>query len=347
MEMISKRKKTQRDPYWDIIKGFTILLVIIGHSIQYHNGETYYEQGLYWANPIFKFIYSFHMPLFMLISGYFCVKSIQKYNVHDFVKNKTQSLLLPILSYSLIITGYEWSTSGFSIMEFFHNFFANLWFLWAVWLSSLTLYAFKKKNISYKIAYVGTFVVMLLVPDFWVSFAYAKFTFPAFLLGAIVAENNEKYNFAANRWEILITLFIAFLILLPFYNHSCYVYTTKCSLWKKHGWDIPLQVVIDTYRTIIGLVGSMLLLLLMKWITKKWHSLYVWKILSYVGQHTLGIYIFSSLIYDYSVKREFYSITNTSFSVPLSFFMVLFLTLGITIILKQNAITNKLFLGKR
>lgn len=72
--MISKRKKTQRDPYWDIIKGFTILLVIIGHSIQYHNGETYYEQGLYWANPIFKFIYSFHMPLFMLISGYFVVK---------------------------------------------------------------------------------------------------------------------------------------------------------------------------------------------------------------------------------------------------------------------------------
>lgn len=59
-------QKPQRNTYLDLCKGIAILLVILGHSIQYGMGEGY--EG-YWENPVFRFIYSFHMSLFMLISN--------------------------------------------------------------------------------------------------------------------------------------------------------------------------------------------------------------------------------------------------------------------------------------
>ena len=47
-----------------------IILVIIGHSIQYGSGSNFIEKQMFFNNYLFKFIYSFHMPLFIMISGY-------------------------------------------------------------------------------------------------------------------------------------------------------------------------------------------------------------------------------------------------------------------------------------
>jgi fucose 4-O-acetylase-like acetyltransferase len=54
----------------DVLKGITIYLVIIGHVIQYGNGKTYLDTESFWDNYIFQFIYSFHMPLFIFLSGF-------------------------------------------------------------------------------------------------------------------------------------------------------------------------------------------------------------------------------------------------------------------------------------
>lgn len=49
--------------YLDYTRGFAILLVIIGHLIQFN-----FQSGV--NNRLFDIIYSFHMPLFFFISGY-------------------------------------------------------------------------------------------------------------------------------------------------------------------------------------------------------------------------------------------------------------------------------------
>ena len=58
----------KRQIWADSLKGLLILLVVLGHAIQ----------GIYLdsadANHIYNLIYSFHMPAFFAISGYF-VKS--------------------------------------------------------------------------------------------------------------------------------------------------------------------------------------------------------------------------------------------------------------------------------
>ena len=54
-----------RNKAFDVLKLFAIFLVVWGHCIQnLHSGDFYSE-------PVYKIIYSFHMPLFMVISGFF------------------------------------------------------------------------------------------------------------------------------------------------------------------------------------------------------------------------------------------------------------------------------------
>lgn len=60
--------KTDRVLYLDLLKCFAIFLVIWGHSIQYFKSTAYFDE------PIYRIIYSFHMPLFMALSGYFSEK---------------------------------------------------------------------------------------------------------------------------------------------------------------------------------------------------------------------------------------------------------------------------------
>lgn len=68
----------KRNPFLDYTKAFAILLVVVGHCIQYGSGQNYLKEELFFDNILFKFIYSFHMPLFMLISGYLFAYGINK-----------------------------------------------------------------------------------------------------------------------------------------------------------------------------------------------------------------------------------------------------------------------------
>ena len=58
----------QRNIYWDNVKGLLILLVVLGHYL-----ILYVDKGV--AGPlvstVYYWIYSFHMPLFVFVSGYF------------------------------------------------------------------------------------------------------------------------------------------------------------------------------------------------------------------------------------------------------------------------------------
>jgi fucose 4-O-acetylase-like acetyltransferase len=58
------RPRKERDPFFDNAKFLAILLVVIGHSLAYRM-EVPAAKGLY------LFIYMFHMPLFIVVTGYF------------------------------------------------------------------------------------------------------------------------------------------------------------------------------------------------------------------------------------------------------------------------------------
>ena len=83
----------EREKWVDAVKGLAIYLVILGHSIQYATTRDYY----YAKNSIFQIIYSFHMPLFMMMSGYLFAYSISKYSIKDGIIAKIKGILIPCI----------------------------------------------------------------------------------------------------------------------------------------------------------------------------------------------------------------------------------------------------------
>lgn len=76
-----EKVRNERSSYLDLVKAFAIICVVVGHCIQYGSGARYLSDGSYFLNVVFKVIYSFHMPLFMLVSGYLFYNSTLRANV--------------------------------------------------------------------------------------------------------------------------------------------------------------------------------------------------------------------------------------------------------------------------
>lgn len=83
-----------RIEYIDHIKGFAILLVVMGHLID--------KSLLLESSFINKIIYTVHMPLFMYLSGLFAYKHIINNlnikSIFEFVQKKTTRLILPYIT---------------------------------------------------------------------------------------------------------------------------------------------------------------------------------------------------------------------------------------------------------
>lgn len=85
----------QRLQTFDLLKTFAIFLVVWGHCIQ-HTFQSYYAN-----EPVYRIIYSFHMPLFMIISGYFATSALQL-PFKDFIKKKFFQLIVPSVTWGLL-----------------------------------------------------------------------------------------------------------------------------------------------------------------------------------------------------------------------------------------------------
>ena len=88
MKSLKNLRQEGRLRSFDILKLFTIFLVLWGHCIQYFLSSEPIDE------PLYRTIYSFHMPLFMMISGYFAASSMH-IRLIDFLKKKSVQLLLP------------------------------------------------------------------------------------------------------------------------------------------------------------------------------------------------------------------------------------------------------------
>lgn len=83
-------KEKQILDYIDALKGFGIILVVIGHH-------------LLDAYEVTNWIYSFHMPLFFMITGYLSeYKKDKCEDIRKLIINKAKSIMYPYFTFSLI-----------------------------------------------------------------------------------------------------------------------------------------------------------------------------------------------------------------------------------------------------
>ena len=308
----------------------------------------YLLNGLFYSDFIFKIIYSFHMPLFMMISGYLFSYTAEKYSPGAFLRNRFERLLIPIAAWGtlmFIVTALiqQKTLRLHLILSWIRYCIENNWFLWAIIVCSLIVYFiahFCKDSVW---VYLLIYVVMFITPDAY-NFRLYKFVFPFFLLAYLFHRTGREINqlFRRSIWNITVT--IAYLVLLWFYNKDCYIYTTGFTLLNTG--DPLRQFGIDLYRLAIGLAGILVLLLLLKNVQLKKDSLIV-RLLCRLGRHSLGIYLISGIIAEQLLVR----ITNMDhLNIGINLLqMLLILAISdfITALLTKKRTLNRIFLGGR
>lgn len=347
--------KKERNLYLDVLKAICIILVVVGHCIQYGSGKEY-SLGEFFENPIFTCIYSFHMPLFMLISGYLFSCSLKNKTWYEVLYNRFLQLIVPLFAWSVVSLAINMlkasvgvSVNQISIAWIVKNlksgFLYGPWFLWAVWWCSFVIVIVRRFFGDNLIVYILGCLLTFLLPDAFNSALY-KFMWPFFLLAYLFNENDyvSKFKKVYLHKYFIFACFIIFVIMLFFYNYDTYIYTSGYTILNK---NVVQQIQINVFRFLIGMVGSLSVLYLTRALM---HILpnRITAVLARIGNNTLGIYVISGYIFEEILPRLTSFLTGVNYLyVLIETICVLILSMIINAVLKKYKITNRLFLGGR
>jgi len=337
----------QRNVLLDILKGITIILVVLGHSIQFGSGSNYLQYSAFYKNELFKLIYSFHMPLFMLISGFLFYYTVNNHTWTENIKSRFTTLLLPIVLWTLIPFGSSVAKtdeySAYALIKLYqYSLLGNLWFLWAVFYCSIVVIVVKRFFKDYIVLYLAGFLLTFFVTDIYGLSLY-KFMYPFFITGYLFNRESQKRTIKMTKSVYLIGSGAAFFFLLLFYRVNSYIYTTGYYILNK----APLQQFgIDLYRMTIGFCGSIFVILLVNASYQKLPTA-LNKCLVDLGKNSLGIYILSGYLF-YIMPIITHHLTGIQYAFTIvEAGSILFLAYFGTVALKKVKLLNVLLLGGR
>lgn len=335
---LKKGHLKERDYTIDSIKGFAILLVVWGHSIQFikKDGLSFFENGM------FIIIYSFHMPLFMMISGYLFYYSLYRLSTHTIITKRFLQLIIPSIAWFILESLIIGRNINFSNIKYGAVF--PFWFLSALFAISVTYAICHMLNNKFAgVIFTAIFVISLMCGDEW-NMDRIKFMAPYFLIG--VLSHNFHEIISQKKHYIGITSVCLWIVTLIFWNREFYIYITKMSYHNTDAWG---QTYIILYRFIAGFAGCFSVVYLYGFFNKK-NNLF-FKMTAFLGLYTLPIYIISTLILSRIASHLTINelctnpfVYNLIISPAFSFFII-GICLLITRILKMSKIASVILLG--
>lgn len=117
-------------------------------------------------------------------------------------------------------------------------------------------------------------------------------------------------------------------------------------IWIFGKQDVFNQVMIDIYRWLIGIIGSIFVLYIIKLSYPQMHRPFV-AIISYIEKNSLGLYIISGVFNNYLMLKLTKSVEISFLTIIIETFFMLVVCLLINFIFKKIPICNKLLLGGR
>lgn len=277
---MSAQAKT-RDYLFDNYKAFLIVLVVTGHFIEpcYDNNSLLYT--LKW------FIFSFHMPAFIFISGYFSKRELP-------LSVLVKKLLVPYLVYQffyyLLYTALlEKETAYNPLLPKF-----SLWYLLAlfVWRA---LMPYVKKIPHYMIVSVaaGLFIGCITMKDNFLSIPRIIVYFPYFLAG-ISFDRRMITRFRTARWKYISAAGVVGFTTLLAWKPIHTMYDVKI-FYGRYNYDFLGQTMTEgmLVRLICYAIGFLMTFAFMILFTERE------TICSYIGSRTMAVYLFHGLIYSY------------------------------------------------
>lgn len=198
----------QRDYYFDNGKFLLIFFVVFGHFIRSLIDESLFIRALY------NTIYTFHMPAFILISGYFASPKLNKKKLVRLIKR----LLIPYFIFQTIyIFFYHFLISDPLDFRYFYPEW-SLWFLLSLffWHLLLSIFARFKPALGMVLAlFCGIGIGYLDIPGTFLSISRTFVFFPFFLLGYYM--NREHFKMLRSKVLVFPAINILLITFFLFY----------------------------------------------------------------------------------------------------------------------------------
>ena len=299
----------------DALKCFAIFTVLMGHCIQYFLSSDYNDE------PGYRLIYSFHMPLFMMITGFFFVKTLRDGFIETMVK-KARQLLLPVISWGAIWMFLR-MCDGQSWKVIYDIWIGNngFWFLKSAFICSLIGYfVFCNKTANLLIGGIFTLLISQFITRFQIDFMY-----PCFFAGGLLALKDAT---CTKVQKLIIPAAVLFIALLIFLNADLYKAAKLAQLsaiYKIGAEGIALRL----YLIAMGVSGAIFFVAIFNKYLNSNADSKVLHIISDIGGYTLGIYIIQSIILEWALAKF---INFDSFS-PLTFNFIIVPLLSIAILI--------------
>ena len=291
--------------YLNIVKGIAIILMIWGHCIQYCAKEAFdcFE------SEVFQFIYSFHMPLFMLISGYLFFFSFQKRDLKTLLIHRTQGMLQPIVFASILNTMlirlptfFLYGTVRITNGELLQGIY-TLWFLWCVLSASTAVAVVCKTLHNGWLQMFGILLGILFVSLFPENHLH-MYMYPYFVAGFYYGMYRERIPSWIKKCACLSA--VGFPLMLCFYEKKHFIYITPVFVPDMELFEM---LRLNGYRWTIGFFGSLFVLtivwLFFKRSADREQTPLVWKMLGKLGENSLAIYCISVSLLSYYLPKIF------------------------------------------
>lgn len=342
-----------REEMIDFVKGVLISLVVVGHILQKvispHN---------FINNSFFNIIYTFHMPLFMFISGYL-TKVISDENYLNLIIKKIIHLVVPFVFWFSI--GYIFSDfrNDMRYIDALRRLFAKpdsgLWFLWILFLNNMffmlntKIQKFISKLSKVRFLQEFSFVIVLICilfleryMDIGLRMCFMYYIY--FYLGYLF-KKYKLINKLITKKKLIFVVCLGYLLIAIF--------------WRKNGIPIfdniliaivedytklnPLRVVIYVnyfYNLIIPFLGIITVINLLKIVYENFKGRVLVSAISNLGLYTMEIYILHTYFINYYINE------NIILNSILSFIISILVPICISRIVSYSKILSALLFGK-
>lgn len=201
----------------DICRGLGIVLVVLGHALK-QTGEL---EGL--LNILLEVIYSFHMPLFFILSGFTAVKVLRLTKINEkirYMKNRAHRLLVPYFVIGLIYLPLKYYMGKFAVKPYDFsqawriligdNPNTALWFCYILFMCSIIAALVINRN-NIKLVTVSMLAVCCITYGFGFDLRLGKY-FAFFLIGIMIRASYTDIKGKIDSGKLFLISIVVFVL---------------------------------------------------------------------------------------------------------------------------------------
>ncbi len=289
---------SERIIYLDSVKGLAILLVVLGHIVKKYVNYGYFQDAIFQMTLVISIIYSFHMPLLMIISGMLFKCSYLKNGIvaRTRIKRHGMDLLVVYIAFCVLIGIGKIAFNNFVVKKITFLDIALIlikpistyWYLYVLFVFYVAFCIISLKKVDMRIA-LSVALILSLLSSFITTIEYFSL-----------------YNVARYAFFFCIGMVVSEGALFRCYKHFLWMLAGVVVLIGSYYWyhGVATEHVFGV-QAIVGVGVSFGVLSVFYN-----HRIGSSKLLALLGRYSLDIYVLHQLIYIFVLKVSFMLIND-------------------------------------